>query len=174
MTGGSSGHPVDRLLRRVIRTGEDVTDADVRAIVQRVEQAEFAARTITVAPTTIRLAAANGFTVPRATDALTAHVGKHVWAQRQWVNTTSSDYLDDLRAAVASSTARIVAYERNRRLSVAVIANTQLIVPQDRRGPASGPLILVLCSPDNAMIVTGYMIGRLQAAHIPAGARWLR
>lgn len=161
-------------MRRVIRVGEHATDAEIRAIVQRIEASPFASQTMNVAPATIRLAAANGFTVPSVTDALTAHVAKHVWAQGQWVNTTPEEYFLDLRLAVRSSTARLVAYERNGRPMVAAVANTQLVVPSRRLGPAAGPLIVVLYSPDNAMIVTGYMIGRLQAAHIPADATWLR
>jgi hypothetical protein len=128
---------VDRLIRRAIRSGEFVTDADVRAI--------------------------------------TAHVAKHVWAQRQWDTTTTAEqYLKGIRAAIGAETARLAVYERNRRPVAAIIAATHEAVPVDRLGPNFGPFILVMYSPDSAMIVTAYMLRGFEAARIPAGALWLR
>jgi len=121
-----------------------------------------------------RVAAANGFIVHSPTDALTAHVAKHVRAQQQWaVTTTPEEYLDDIRALIGARSARLAVYERGRRAVAAVVAETDEAVPVDRIGPASGPYALVMYSPDSAMIVTAYMIRSIEAANIPAGAIWL-
>jgi len=162
-------------MRRVIRSGERVTDTDVRDIIDRVRSAPFSTRSVSVDPDYARIAAANGFTVHSPTDALTAHVAKHVWAQQQWmVTTTPEEYLDDIRTVIGARTARLAFYERGRRPVVAVVAETDEVVPVGRIGPASGPYVLVMYSPDSAMILTAYMIRSIEAANIPAGALWLK
>ena len=108
------------------------------------------------------------------TDALTAHVAKHIWAQRQWkVETTVDEYLTDIRVACASPHARYVLYERHSRPFAGVIVATAEVVPVQRIGEGAGPVLMVVYSPLSAMIVTAYMVQGVEAANMPAGAIWL-
>jgi len=116
----------------------------------------------------------HGFPVPAFADGLTAHIAKHVWAQEQWVvTTTTAEYLEDIRAAIVADTSRLVVFLRSRRPVVAILARTIDAVPLRRRGPDEGRYLLIVYSPDNAMILTAYMVGAVQDANIPAGAQWL-
>lgn len=139
-----------------------------------ITRAEFSTQLVQLDPRYVQSALHHGFHVPIQVDSLTAHVAKHIWAQEQWlVTTTAETYLEDVRNAVLAPNTRLAVYLRARRPMVTCLATTADVVPIDRTGPGTGTYLLVVYSPDNAMIVTAYMVSSVLRENIPAGAQWL-
>lgn len=149
--GGISQHPVDRLIRELIRTGRPATPEEVERIIERMATVPFNPRQRRVRGEE-RGASYQGYTLGAREEALRYHLIKRIVIEKQWAEgTTEEQYLTDLRRAVSSSAARLVVFER--------------------RG---GFLMLVIYAADRGIIVSGYQFSSLETVRIPEEARWLR
>src|SRR5215211_2778926 len=102
-----SQHPADRLIRDLIATRRRATPEEVAAIIARMASAPFDGRTVRVVP------ALRGVLPGATANALTSHLAKRVFDERQWASgTTADDYLNDLRRAVRSPAGRLLVYNR--------------------------------------------------------------
>jgi hypothetical protein len=103
------------------------------------------------------------------------HLVKRVVIEGQWAaGTTAADYLSDLRRAVAWPTSRLAVYFRAREHFAATACATADIVPPERRGSDTLPLLLVVYSAEDSVIVTGYQFSSWEAVNMPEDALWLR
>lgn len=143
-----SQHPVDRLIRDLVRAEQHVTAPELRQMIDRIAQAPF----------------------PTASQ----HLAKRI-AEGQWtVGSSVAEYLADLRTAVQDPGARLLVYQRRGGSIAAVLADTNRVVPPDRRGAEALPLLYVVYSADRGILVTGYQASSVATLSIPEGARWLK
>jgi hypothetical protein len=169
-----SQHPVDRLIRELIRTRRAASVAEVEQIVEQMAVAPFNRRNIRV-PVDERGATYLGVTLERRTESLTYHLIKRVVIEEQWQRgTTASEYLKDLRGAIRDRESRIVVYSRSSEHLAVALTATDRVVPVGRVGATPQALLLVVYSADFGIIKTGYMISSLERASIPTEAQWLR
>lgn len=178
MTGAAgepiSQHPVDRLIRELIRTGRAATAAEVQQIIERLATAPFNPRQRRVRGEE-RGASYQGYTLGPREDALRYHLIKRVVIEKQWAEgTTEEQYLADLRRAASWVAARLVVFERRGGFLAATITPTDLVISAARRGPRSLPAVLVIYAADRGIIVSGYQFSSLETVRIPEEARWLR
>ncbi len=169
-----SRHPVDRLIRELIGTRRAAADDEIEQIVERMATAPFHPAVLPV-PMHLRGLAFQGRTIREREDALTCHLIKRVVADRQWTEDTSTaDYLADLRRAVRAPAARLALYARRGGHIAVTLTPTADAVPNARRAASSLPELLVVYSADRGMIITGYQVSSLSQTGIPTEARWLR
>lgn len=143
-----SPHPTDALIRQLILADRAATPEELNQIIRRMAGAPF----------------------PTARN----HRDRHT-ADGQWTEpTTVEQYADDLRRAISDTTARPAIYIRRGGNIAVVLAATERIVPADRRGPTSAPLLFVVHSADRGMLITGYQASSLARISLPEGVRWLR
>lgn len=172
--GGISQHPVDRLIRELIRTGRPATPEEVERIIERMATVPFNPRQRRVRGEE-RGASYQGYTLGAREEALRYHLIKRVVIEKQWAEgTTEEQYLADLRRAVSSSAARLVVFERRGGFLAATITPTDLVIPVARHGSRSLPVMLVIYAADRGIIVSGYQFSSLETVRIPEEARWLR
>ena len=144
-----SQHPIDALVREAIRAKQAVADDVVGRVIERMA------------------------TVPFPTVA--SHLERHAQIGAQWTNaTTDEHYLADLRRAIRDPNAQLAIYFRRRGYLSAVVAETRRIVPSERRGTNSLPLLFVLYSADRGIIVTGYQCSGIGRLNLPEDVRWLK
>lgn len=169
-----SQHPVDRLIRELIGSGQAATAHEIERIVERMATAPFEPGTRRV-PVKHRGLTYLGHTLSDREESLFYHLVKRVLLERQWPEgTMASQYLVDLRRAVRDPAARLALYTRWGGAMAATVTPTGHIVPSDRSGPRSLPQMLVIYSADRGTMVTGYEISALGAATIPREVRWLK
>jgi hypothetical protein len=172
--GRLSGHPADRLIRELVSTGRRATGDEIAQIVEQMAAAPFH-RAVLLVARHLRGLAFQGRAIGDREDALTCHLIKRVVTDRQWAEDTSTaDYLADLRRAVRAPAARLALYSRRGGHIAVTLAPTADAVPDARRAASSLPEILVVYSADRGMIVTGYQVSSLSQTGIPAEARWLK
>jgi hypothetical protein len=161
-------HPTDQLIRELIATLRPATPGEVAAIIARMANVPFDRRVVKV-PLALR-EIIGGTTA----DSLTYHLTKRTVGEQQWADgTTAADYLDDLRRAVLSPTARFLAYARRGGDLAACFAPTSAILPPERRGIRQEENLLVVYSVDRGLLLTGYQFSALAATGVPEDALWL-
>lgn len=143
-----SQDPTDVLIRDLIQTGRDATAEEIDQITKRMAGARF--------------------------PSLNAHLVKHV-DDEQWVTgTTEQEYLSDLQRAIQDESARLAVYKRRGGNLASVLAETERIVDERRRGLDWEPLLFVAYSADRGIIVTGYQASSLSRITLPEDVRWLK
>lgn len=169
-----SQHPVDQLIRNLVRSDRGFTSDDIQAIISRMASASFSAKFQRV-PVKYRLTY-QGETLGSRADSLTFHLVKRVLGDQQWaVGTRSEEYLRDAQNASRATNARIVVYETDwGGPFAAAIAPTVEVVPQSRLGSNAKPRLFVLYSAHSAIIVTAYMFSSIRLLRLPGDAKWLK
>lgn len=143
-----SQDPTDMLIRDLIRTGREARIEEIGQITKRMTEVRFPSGS--------------------------AHLAKHV-ADEQWmVGMTEQEYLSDLQQAIQDETARLAVYERRGGNIALILAETEHIVDERRRGPYWEPLLAVVYSADRGIIVTGYQASSLSRIALPKDVRWLK
>ncbi len=175
MTGDPiSRQPVDRLIRELIDTGRQATEAEIGRIIERMATAPFDPRVRPV-PVKDRGLAYQGRVLGEREDSLFYHLVKRVRIEETWPDGTTADqYLADLRQAVRAPTARLALYKERGGHIAAIITPTSTVLREARRGPQAYPNLLVIYSADRGIIVSGYQFSTFARARIPQEARWLR
>ena len=168
-----SQHPVDELIRRLIRTADDATAEELRSIVDRIATAPFDPRLRPV-PFQWRGQVVQGRALGQWDDALTVHWLQHVLIEQQWLpETTPDEYLASLRRGVRSPHAAVALYRR-RGGHVAITATPTVAILRSRRhGEGRLQQLLVVYSADRGIVITGYQFSHLEAIGIPGNAQWL-
>ena len=169
-----SSHPVDALIRELIRARRDATTREIEEIIERVATAPFNPGRERV-PTAERGLVYRGRIIRRDEDSLFRHLVKRVLLDRQWpVGTTEDQYLADLRGAVRASSVRLAVYQRRDGCMAATLAHTDEAMLPVQRGAAWLPELLVVYSADRGMLISGYQVSGLETTGVPKGARWLK
>lgn len=169
-----SRHPVDELIRELVRSGRPATDDEIQRLIERIATVPFEPRDLRVR-VRHRGIQYEGHVLAARSPSLIYHVVKRVLVEEQWADgTTPEEYLGDLRRAVHSPSVRLGVYERQGGPIATTPARTQELVSMERQGSGMLPLLLVVYSADRGIIVTGYQISGLETADIPEDARWLR
>ena len=172
--GELSSHPVDQLIRELIRTGRQATPEEIEQIVERMATAPFESRVRRVRPRE-RGTSYLGQVLGAYAKSLPYHLIKRVVMDKQWAEgTTEEQYMSDLQRAVHSPDARLVVYRRQGGAIAATLCPTDTSLPPIRRGADVLPLLLVVYSADRGIIISGYQISALDQADIPREALWLR
>lgn len=171
---GLSQHPIDQLIRHLVRTSRLATSADITAITERMADAPFDRRIVSV-PTALRDLWYHGQQLGANQDALSLHLLKRVVIDRQWAaGTTEAQYVADLRRAIREPPAQLAVYARRGGHLAVTLTPTATAVPVERRTPNSLPYVLVVYSADRSIIITGYQITDRRQTGIPQEARWLK
>jgi hypothetical protein len=105
-------------------------------------------------------------------DSLGQHLARRV-AEGQWRNTTAVEYLEDLRAVFRVGQAGLAIYRRRGGALLLAFTSTARVVPPERLGPNTLPLLAVVYSADRGVIISGYQASALDRVHIPPDAIWL-
>jgi hypothetical protein len=170
----TSQHPVDLLIVRLIRQEVDASPADVGRIVQRMATAPFNQHPVRV-PGQDRGLIYSGAAIGRTSAPLSLHLAKRVVQDEQWTfGTTEDEYLADLRTAAQHPQARTLVYERTTDYVSATISPTVEVVPVQRLGRRSLPLLVVIYSARHGVLRTGYMYSDFSKLDMPEAIRWLR
>lgn len=175
MNGDSrhSDHPTDRLIRELIQTGRPVEAGEVERILERMASAPFDPRIIRT-PARERGQHYCGRTVQPHDEAVVVHLVRRVLRDEQWADgTTSQEYLDDLRRSIRLE-AQLALYHRRGGNVAATLTPTAHVVPAERRGPRSLPVLWVVYSADRGIIVTGYQASSRDEISIPEDTKWLQ
>lgn len=107
--------------------------------------------------------------------ALTLHLLMRVFIDAQWApDTREADYLTDLRAAVRFQHSHLGLFVRRAGSMAAIVAETDSLVPNERRGEKWLPNMIVVYSADRGMIVSGYQFSTMMAVAIPEDVQWLK
>lgn len=171
---GLSQHPVDRLIRELIRTERPATQDEIEQIVVRVSSAPFEPRLAHV-PLKERDIAYQGYRLEARTPSLIYHLVKRVVLERQWAyGTTANQYLEDLRRAARARVARLAVYERRGGHLAITVIRTEIALPRLRRTRESLPELLVIYSADRGIIVSGYQVSSLDQTGVPRDVLWLK
>jgi hypothetical protein len=102
------------------------------------------------------------------------HLAKRMFVEGQWsTSTTLHDYVSDLRRAVQHESARFAVYARRAGYILICVVPATAIVPEARRGAVLLEHLLVVCSINRGVILTGYTFSSLETTGIPEDARWL-
>lgn len=167
-----SQHPVDVLIRELIRTRRPVTGDEIEQIINRIADVPFNPDMVAV-PRKHRGLRYQGRVVRERDDSLFVHLVQRVLLEDQWKDGTSAEeYLGDLRAAILDTRARLVVYHR-RGGSIAGIFATNS-VPITRRGAKQEPYLYVVYSADRGIIVSGYQVSGVEQINISGEPLWLR
>ena len=174
MTGGPSLHPIDRLIRDLIRTGRPASDDEVALIVERMATAPFSPGLNRV-PLPQRGTVFEGQVLSARESSLRYHLFKRVVLEGQWASgTTAEQYLADLRRAIRTPSARLAVYRRGGEDIAASVTPTMDVLGPARVGTAPQANILVIHSATRGIIRSGYQFSALEATSIPGEARWLK
>jgi hypothetical protein len=136
------------LIRDMLQSGRAATEEEIDQIIRRMAQAPF----------------------PTTQEHCIRRTQEGQWAEA----TTDAQYVDDLRRAIRDTTARLAVYIRRGGSLAAVLAQTERIVPANRRGHLTESLLFVAYSADRGGIITGYQAGGLGEISLPEDVRWLR
>ena len=167
-----SPHPVDQLIRELIRTGRAASPEEVEQVIERVSTAPFAQQPVAV-PAELQDVPLSGQRLGPRARSLLVHLAQRILLDQQWAaGTTEQQYLSDLHFAVRRPSARIALYERRGGHVAGILAPNEL--PPDRRGAKALPWVYVVYSADRGTIISGYQASSVQEVDIPEGARWLR
>jgi len=170
----ASQHPVDLLIREIIRTRCFVTDDEVMRIIDRMATLPFDQRLMPV-PTKLRGTAYQGHILDAREDSLTYHLVKRVVDEGQWTSeTTAVQYIADLRRAIRYPLSRRTVYERRGGHIAATLTPTSAAIPAARYAFGSLPELLVAYSADRSIILSGYQVSDLARTGIPEETRWLK
>ena len=108
--GNRSTHPVDVLIRELIRTRRPASSEETAAIGERMASAPFDPRIVRVRMSDRELRL-HGRLLGQRVSSLSYHLFKRVLIDKQWpTHTTEDSYLRDLRAAVMAPTVRRLVY----------------------------------------------------------------
>lgn len=169
-----SQHPVDVLIREIIRTRRPATDDEIGRIIDRMAAAPFDQRLVPVL-TKLRGTAYQGHILDAREDSFTYHLVKRVVDERQWTSgTTGVQYIADLRRAIRHPLSRLTVYERRGGYIAATLTPTSAAIPAARRAPGSHPELLVAYSADRGIILSGYQVSDLARTGIPEETTWLK
>ncbi|HLH26573.1 MAG TPA: hypothetical protein VK066_28970 [Chloroflexota bacterium] len=174
-SGGSGrGHdPEQRLLRELLTTGRQATDAEVVQILDRIATAPFSGLVRRV-PAKDRGYSYQGHRLGARELSLTYHLTKRVAIEEQWSpGTTETQYVADLQTA-ARAASYLAVYHYGSDVAAAALAERAGIIPATRLGRQPQALILVLYSADQGRLITGYQVSSVAATTIPQEALWLR
>ena len=167
-----SRHPVDVLIRDLIRTHGPATDDEIERIIERMADAPFNRRHVRV-PLELRGSMYQGRTLGNREDAWFLHLVQRVLGEKQWAEGTDiQGYLSDLQHATRHPAARLCVYERRGgNLAATLSPNT---IPITRRGMGSLPFVFVIYAADRGRIVSGYQASGVEAIAIPDDVQWLK
>lgn len=169
-----SQHPVDQLIRELIRAGRAASADEVSRILNRMATAPFDSAIVRVRPA-LRGVSYHGQVLGDRAAALTYHLVQRVAADEQWAHgTVSGEYLDDLRRAVRHRPSQLAVYRRRGGPISVTVTPTAMIVPPERRGQGFLPNLLVAYSADRGIILTGYQCSTLENTGVPQEALWLK
>jgi hypothetical protein len=133
----ASQHPMDLLIREIIRTRRTATNEEIEQIIERMAAVPFNPDRVGV-PQKHRGLRYQGRVVRPREDSLFVHLVQRVLLEEQWrAGTSAEEYLGDLRSAILDSHARLLVYHR-RGGSIAGILVTNP-VPLARRGAKHEP-----------------------------------
>ncbi|MDP9363005.1 MAG: hypothetical protein M3Q10_02025 [Chloroflexota bacterium] len=171
--GGLSPHPVDRLVRELVRTRCPAGPGDAGRVIDRLANAPFDPRVIRTRLRE-RGIAYQGRSLGMHEASLFVHLVRRVVVDEQWSTGTSGEqYTNDLRAAARAPGSRLAVYARRGGHLVAAVAPAQEVVEATRRGPRFGPILLVVYSADRGIILTGYQVDEVESVPLPEDVRWL-
>jgi hypothetical protein len=166
-----SQHSADRLIRELIRVGRQATDEETQFIFERLGNAPFDPREMSV-PRELRGVTYGGDRLGERAPRRLTHLVQRVLTDAQWIDGTTEDtYLSDLRRAIRDPAARLVVYTRRGGHMAGVVAPNHM--PAARRGSRARPYLYVVYSADRGTIVSGYQATDLDRIDIPQGALWL-
>lgn len=169
-----SQHPVDTLIRDLIRTRRAASDDEIVRIIDRMATAPFDQRLVPV-PMKLRGITYQGHTLGARADSLTYHLLKRVVDERQWaIGTTAAQYVADIGRAIRHPSARLTVYERRGGYMAATLTPTTAAIPVARRASGSLPALLVVYSADRGSILSGYHASGVTQTGIPEEALWLK
>jgi hypothetical protein len=165
-------HPVDVLIRDLIRTPRPVSSDEVARIIERMATAPFNQRLISV-PSKFRGLTYQGRMLGNHEDVWFLHLVQRVVAENQWADGTDAQtYLDDLRNAILHPTARLCVYRRRGgNLAATLTLNP---VPIHHRGAGALRFVFVVYSADRGRIVSGYQVSGLETISISEDGQWLK
>ena len=168
----TSQHPVDILIREIIRTRRPATDNEIEQIINRIADVPFNPDMVGV-PRKHQGLRYQGRVVRKHDDSLFVHLVQRVLLEDQWKDGTSvEEYLGDLRAAILDTRARLLIYHR-RGGSIAGVFVTNS-VPIARRGRKHEPYLYVVYSADRGIIISGYQVSGVEQISISGEPLWLR
>jgi hypothetical protein len=167
-----SQHPVDMLIRDLIRRRRPATDEEIRQIIDRMADAPFNQRFVRV-PLELRGLAYQGHMLGSREDVWFLHLVQRVLGDKQWPDGTDTQtYLHDLRRAVRHPAARLCVFERRGGNVAATLSpNT---IPITQRGAGNRPFIFVIYAADRGRIVSGYQASGVETIAIPDDVQWLK
>jgi hypothetical protein len=130
---GLSQHPVDQLIRELLRTVRPATSLEVEQILDRMATAPFDPRVVPIRSRHRRLTYL-GRTLGSRQPALFLHLALRVVDDGQWAyGTTEQGYLADLYQAAHLSSARLAIFQRRGGSMAAIFApNTLRVIGSDR------------------------------------------
>lgn len=168
-----SRHPIDVLIREIVKGNLDATSSDVEQIIERLATAPFMSDLVPV-PRSVRELIADEMKVGAVVSSLTLHLLKRL-AEEQWsVGANEGTYLADLRFAIRNRSSRLAVYNRRGGVIALSVSQTIDVLPSYSRGDRWLPLFVVVYSVDRGMIVSGYQATSIATITIPRDARWLR
>jgi hypothetical protein len=167
-----SQHPVDALIREIIRTRRLASSDEIQRIVGHVADAPFDERILPVR-TQHQGLRYQGRTLTQRAPALFLHLVQRVVVEEQWADGISEqEYLTDLRMAIWDDAARLCVYWRRGGPLAAILVSNR--IPLSRRGSRALPLIFVAYSADRGRIISGYQASSLAKLSIAEDVQWLK
>ncbi|MGI8856877.1 MAG: hypothetical protein ACR2JW_14095 [Thermomicrobiales bacterium] len=167
-----SQHPVDALIRDLIRTRRPASDDEIVQIVDRMASTPFNQQIVSV-PVDYRGLTYQGHTLSNRENVWLLHLFQRVVDEQQWTEGTDRhEYLSDLRRAVRHFAARLCVYQRRGGNLASILAPNTM--PITRRGIGSLPFVFIIYSADRGRIVSGYQASGVDTISIPEDAQWLK
>ena len=161
-----SDDPTDVAIRRLIDGTGKVGPETRTAIQKRIGQAYFNPERVKTDPAIVGKAS-QGRELTASEFSLVAHLGKHSIKDGQWsLDTTHSQYAEDLRRAAGHPDAVIDFYERGTDKGAYIYVETEKIIEKERRGQGSQPFLKVVYSASYGIIKSGYQVGKIPKAKI--------
>jgi len=167
-----SADPADRLIRNLIDHHRQPTEPEIKQIAERLHTADFDTRIVRV-PEPLR-GLGVGLMLHELSESVTYHYIRRVAGERQWVDaTTPEQFLTDLRTAVTGSATKIALFWARGGAIALVVASTAEVVPAERRGENTMPLLVVVYSADRGVIISGYQASSMDTIRIGERPLWL-
>lgn len=163
------------LIRRLHENpGRRASAQQIEAIRRYLARVAFEERKVRV-PRFLRGRSAGGYTLSSRERPLVVHLVERIAYDEQWASgTTPEEYLEDLRAAIQDDSARfgIGRPAGSRAPLVYVFADN--VVPEERRGRKSLPVMFVLYGVGPDATIPGHQASSIDAVRKANDFRWLR
>ena len=167
-----SQHPVDALIRDLIRTRRPHQTMKYMRIIDQIANAPFDERILPVRGRYQGLSY-RGRTLTQRAPALFLHLVQRVVVEEQWADgIREQEYLTDIRTAIRDDAARLCIYRRRGGSLAAILVSNRM--PLSRCGLGALPLIFVVYSADRGRIISGYQASSLATLSIAEDVQWLK